>query len=334
MKNKVCAYCNNEFDTIRKRTAEHIFPQVLLELYPEQDISFTPERTFKDNFGLTIADVCAVCNNGALSELDGYGGTLISEEFFEEIGYEFKDSTIKKEIDYELFSKWIIKIAYNYLRSRKKNCDFLNKYIEAIVAKDNVPDGFSIFMGFHLNTTPLPERCYEYLPLTIIENPRLLGTSLGISMLYNLPPYMNTIEIDGAFEKLLIRLGNLVIYIVFWKDDSQLNQVVYEKAIKDSFNFKKLNKDKKMYSLRRITASTNMTMNYGHILSKTALHQDDILVENLLHGNGVMETRKLFESLRSEEEWKKSKLLVERAMFPDNRKVKQEFEKVFGKEDE
>lgn len=67
---------------------------------------------------------------------------------------------------------------------------------------------------------------------------------------------------------------------------------------------------------------------------KQPLHQDDIWVENSLHGKGVMETRKLFESLRSEEEWKKSQLLVERAMFPDNRKVKQEFEKVFGKEEE
>ena len=32
------------------------FPQTLLQLYPEQDVSFTPEKIFKDNSGLTIAD--------------------------------------------------------------------------------------------------------------------------------------------------------------------------------------------------------------------------------------------------------------------------------------
>ena len=70
LKKKECAYCKKEFDSNRKRSAEHIFPQVLLELFPEQDVSFTPERTFKDNFGLTIADVCSECNNGILSGLD------------------------------------------------------------------------------------------------------------------------------------------------------------------------------------------------------------------------------------------------------------------------
>ena len=101
LKKKECAYCKKEFDSNRKRSAEHIFPQVLLELFPEQDVSFTPERTFKDNFGLTIADVCSECNNGILSGLDQYGGKLIKEQFLEEIDYNLKDSEIEKEIDKE-----------------------------------------------------------------------------------------------------------------------------------------------------------------------------------------------------------------------------------------
>lgn len=43
-----------------------------------------------------------------------------------------------------------------------------------------------------------------------------------------------------------------------------------------------------------------MIMNYGHILSKSALNQDDMLVESTLHGKSVIETRNLFESMRSE----------------------------------
>ena len=88
MKSKTCAYCKREFFGEVKRTAEHIFPQTLLQLYPEQDVSFTPEKIFKDNSGLTIADVCAGCNNGALSELDSYGGELIKKQFKDEIDYD------------------------------------------------------------------------------------------------------------------------------------------------------------------------------------------------------------------------------------------------------
>ena len=51
MKSKTCAYCKREFFGEVKRTAEHIFPQTLLQLYPEQDVSFTPEKIFKDNSG-------------------------------------------------------------------------------------------------------------------------------------------------------------------------------------------------------------------------------------------------------------------------------------------
>ena len=133
MKSKTCAYCKREFSGEVKRTAEHIFPQTLLQLYPEQDVSFTPEKIFKDNSGLTIADVCAECNNGALSELDSYGGELIKKQFKDEIDYNMKDAVIEKTIEYDLFAKWILKIAYNYFRSRKIECSFMEEYIPCIL---------------------------------------------------------------------------------------------------------------------------------------------------------------------------------------------------------
>lgn len=331
MKNKCCAYCGKPFNNGIHRTAEHIFPQGLLELYPNQDVSFTPERVFKDNSGLTIADVCNKCNNETLSELDSYGCDIIKTQFHEEIGYEYKDKWIEKEVDYDFFCKWIIKIAYNYLRSRKKDCTFIQKYVPCILEHSKVPEGFSIFLGLHINTTPLPERCYEYQPLVIIENPKLLGTSLGVSMLYNLPIELNSITVEGTYEKLLIRLGNLIIYLLFWEEENGLMQAIYDKTITNNFNFKKLARGKNKYKLRRVTASTNLSMKYGHLLSTSALKQDDNLVESTLHGKSVIETRNLFESLRSKEDWEKSRLMVELSMFPDNRKVRDEFDKVFGK---
>ena len=55
--------------------------------------------------------------------------------------------------------------------------------------------------------------------------------------------------------------------------------------------------------------------------------------ESRMHGRGILETRKKFESGRSETDWKKSQLLVESTMFPNNKKVQSEYEKIFGKQE-
>lgn len=334
LKKKECAYCKKEFDSNRKRSAEHIFPQVLLELFPEQDVSFTPERTFKDNFGLTIADVCSECNNGILSGLDQYGGKLIKEQFLEEIDYNLKDSEIEKEIDYSIFVKWIIKITYNYMRSRKMDCSFITKYIECILEDKEMPDAFNVFMGVHVNTTPLPERCYEYKPLEIVEEPRLIGTALGLSMLHDLPLDYNRVIISGSEATLCLRFGNAIIYIVFWKNSSiKEMRTKYVDLLQKEFNFKMLKPGKNKYKLKRVTASSNISMGYWHLLSRSALRQDDMLVNSLIHGRDVKAVRKSFESMRSEEDWRASQLLVERDMFPENRRVKKEYEDFFRNRD-
>ena len=79
----------------------------------------------------------------------------------------------------------------------------------------------------------------------------------------------------------------------------------------------------------------DININYEELqlLSKSALKQDDMMVESTMHGRGIFETRKKFESGRSETDWKKSQLLVESTMFPDNKKVQSEYEKMFGKQE-
>lgn len=47
-------------------------------------------------------------------------------------------------------------------------CSFIMKYIDCIMEDKEMPDDFNIFMGVHVNTAPLPERCYEYKPLEIV----------------------------------------------------------------------------------------------------------------------------------------------------------------------
>ena len=95
------------------------------------------------------------------------------------------------------------------------DCSFITKYIECILEDKEMPDAFNVFMGVHVNTTPLPERCYEYKPLEIVEEPRLIGTALGLSMMHDLPLDYNRVIISGSEATLCLRFGNAIIYIVF-----------------------------------------------------------------------------------------------------------------------
>lgn len=336
MKVRKCAYCSNEFGQGGcQRTAEHIFPQGLLELYPEQDISITPERTFKDNSGLTIADVCDKCNNGKLSLLDNYGNKLIKEQFYDHIPFDKKDDVLECELDFPLLSKWLLKIAYNYQRSRKKDCKWFEKVILYIMEDKSIDlSCFSIFIGLHVNVAPLPEDYFGYMPLSITENPILLGTSMALSTHLNLPIDLNTLDIPNTYGKLVIRLGNAVFYLLLWEDEAIKNIAEqYNKSIKENFNFRMLVPDKAIYKLKRITANTNMFLNYSHILSISALKQDDFMVSNSIQGRNAGDVQKLMRSLRSEKEAKKSQLLVELSMFPENRKLQEEYNKTFGKDE-
>ena len=107
----------------------------------------------------------------------------------------------------------------------------------------------------------------------------------------------------------------------------------YVDLLQKEFNFKMLKPGKNKYKLKRVTASSNISMGYWHLLSRSALRQDDMLVDSLIHGRDVKAVRKSFESMRSEEDWRASQLLVERDMFPENRRVKKEYEDFFRNRD-
>ncbi|MEG4233590.1 hypothetical protein QUA40_15950 [Microcoleus sp. Pol11C3] len=70
---RVCAFCKRQ----SRLTKEHLFPKSLLdhkkdERKPERSKRFLAKiNNFVDGEP-SIKDVCAVCNNGVLSNLDGY----------------------------------------------------------------------------------------------------------------------------------------------------------------------------------------------------------------------------------------------------------------------
>ncbi|MGV2102576.1 hypothetical protein [Rhizobium sp. 21-4511-3d] len=61
----------------------------------------------------TIRDVCAPCNNGFLSSLDGYACTLFDKSFSNIVQ---RYETVKFDNDYHQLKRWLLKVCYNSAR--------------------------------------------------------------------------------------------------------------------------------------------------------------------------------------------------------------------------
>jgi hypothetical protein len=328
---KNCQYCLSEFDKAKhKRTDEHIIPRGIIELFPEHYVTFNNGKKFIDNRGLTISDVCEYCNGNLLSKLDGYGKELIQTQFLEEYPSTLFDSNFSKMFDYYKLSRWLLKIMYNNCRASNDSTEWFKKAIGFILYGIKVENiYFSLFAGIHINNTPLPESAYNFMPMQINNNPKILNHSLGISTL-GLDPYSNSINVLSAQLTCCIRLGSAVFYCILW--DSSADKNIKEKfnsLFQEEFNFVQVVSDKTDYILKCISAHSNTVMGYGHLLSISAQQQDKQIVEAQLGGRSAYEVQQQFLKLRPAEEMEKSKTLIEMMEFPGNQKIQRKYEKLF-----
>lgn len=115
--NRQCAYCGCQ----RQLTREHVFPKFFYsreglkgdELPVTRVIQRGEEKLVQAE--LTIADVCSVCNSEFLSRLDAYGAVLW-DKFFDVIPR--LGDAIRFEYDFDLLTRWLLKLAYNVGRVR------------------------------------------------------------------------------------------------------------------------------------------------------------------------------------------------------------------------
>jgi hypothetical protein len=110
-RNKACAYCG----IAGPFTKEHVFPNWLYNIHPEQNLGFNPKAMRFIKGAPKIGDVCEKCNNEYLSKLDEY-----AKNFFTLLGL---DEHYSPEIpvlinyDYDLLLRWILKICHNASRA-------------------------------------------------------------------------------------------------------------------------------------------------------------------------------------------------------------------------
>jgi len=84
---------------------------------------------------MTIADVCAACNNGPLAALDAYVCRLYDQYF-----YRFHDggSELLFCYDWSLLGNWLLKASYNAARAagNKRDIEILARFAEFIRGED------------------------------------------------------------------------------------------------------------------------------------------------------------------------------------------------------
>lgn len=137
---KTCAYCGRT----GKFTSEHIWPDWLL-----QRTSYT--RAFSARAGRivgrkqTINDVCAPCNNGPLSVLDG-GVSQLYDAYFK--NWVAEGQAIDFAYDHGKLLRWLLKVTYNSARTTGRDAALLARYREVMIAEGNCTPLFAFgFVG-------------------------------------------------------------------------------------------------------------------------------------------------------------------------------------------
>ncbi len=222
-----CAYCGSQ----RQLTREHVFPKFFYsrEGLKGDELPVTPViQHGKEKFvqaELTIADVCSVCNSGFLSRLDAYGA-LLWNKFFDVIPR--PGEAIRFEYDFDLLTRWLLKLAYNVGRVRKSKWpEHLLEYLRAHLA-------------YIRGDGPRPANLYVYLQLigaaelTPQQKQSLLEED-GLNMNGVPPRYRRVapfVMLDGPgrnkaciMQGCMVEVNAYVFHLVFWKPDLSRRQL-------------------------------------------------------------------------------------------------------------
>lgn len=212
-----CSYCKKEIQL----TGEHLIPLSLIDLFPECDINYMYDKTFKGD-KVVIKDVCEICNNGVLSQLDEYGAKMVKNYFVKTYeAYEFLDLSY----DYLTISRWLLKILYNNARSSKIDTTWYQANLDFILGKTNETNfTYSIFSGLSVDMCPIPEYFFDNIKLGVTFDPFIVKDS--ILKIHNLEDLEFKIRKDVKkenFKKLkksaLLRFGSGMFLVFLWEED-------------------------------------------------------------------------------------------------------------------
>jgi len=215
---RACAYC----DSTQNLTREHVIPKFVCEQErlkgntPQIWNAYTEQGDKAVAGEVTIADVCADCNNGPLSSLDSYGAQLWNK-FFDRVPRPGEKVIFTYEFD--LLLRWLLKLTYNAGRSRHWReglLSVLHAYREYIIGKCGRPNRVRIYL--QLIT---PEKLSSKDQQQLLADTGFVGDEL--------PPEIRRFAVfvgEGIDAGFLVGLNGYQFYLVFWSANLERIQLV------------------------------------------------------------------------------------------------------------
>jgi hypothetical protein len=103
---------------------------------------------------LIVRDVCSACNNGSLSNLDGYGKTLYDRFFAKAV---YGGEIVNFEYDGDQLIRWLLKVSYNSARVQKADASALREFRDVILGKSPLSDRVRCWLSLITATYIEPE---------------------------------------------------------------------------------------------------------------------------------------------------------------------------------
>jgi len=177
---------------------------------PELELKFMDNKKIVTTAELTIADVCAECNNTKLSLLDNYFCSLYDSHFKNFI--EEKKPT-KFKYNYELFLRSLLKITYNSSRT-----------------KSRIDNEFEKFKDFILNGNQIRED-------VVIKADIVTPAIIDGKKLYPNSARCGTISIDTTVDNFILRMisvNSYHFYMIISKN-AEISTEIAETEFKEIF---------------------------------------------------------------------------------------------------
>ncbi|WDF48798.1 hypothetical protein PQ460_12280 [Paenibacillus sp. KACC 21273] len=332
---KKCSYCGNQAPNFTK---EHIIPSGLLEMYPDQDVTFnnttTKNRMYKDNQGQSIKDVCANCNNNLLGKLDAYGVRLIRQYFLEKYD---EDSTINMKYDYHLLQRWLLKIIYNSIRSSGIESKWFNDEIQYIIS-DEIQDGLplvSIFGGIYVDMTAFGEDkalltspLSSYQPLYILHSPLILINGIQFNRKRGRSITEDKMKIRRADHVVTIRFASAIFLVVLWNKKTFPSAIEkFNSEFEADYPYILIKQNHNNVILQRSTDSVSC-LQPSVIQSKKAMIEADEDIRMVLGGRSISETQEEWNKNWTQEDQQKGRVLIDNLLFPNNKSVQKKYEEL------
>jgi len=239
---KKCAYC----DATENFTKEHIFPASIIKTYTTEMRSINDKIDHDFQGDLVIGDVCATCNNGALSKLDASFIKTFKSQMAEPLN---PGDEVVFEFDYDLLLRELLKISYNSARASKNGYDakvILEKHVPYILTGSGKISGTIVSLQIVTSANATIQETGESLGMM---KPYLLRSASVEGLNLNPKNYITRMVAFNSFWfYLLIPKWSVTSAIKndFWKEfksKTHLHGVLLKKGVESI----KITKDKTTY---------------------------------------------------------------------------------------